>query len=420
MNTRPGKTLAEYEKQVYEICCIGIAGSLIFWPLASSLLSIILSAWWFFLTWPKTSSPRTRWLVFLFSAFYILVLAGTFYSANRAEALFKVQQQSALFVFPLIFGFSRVITDSSFRRILKSFAVFTVLGCSTCLIYGAYAWMRTGSTTHLYGYEMVILKDMSPFVLGFFCLVSISFLMHQYYRKDYIWNEKKFSSIILILFLTLFLLLLGNRNVLFGWLTIMAFFWLKMIRSKAARILLPGAAIVCLSLAIAFNPSLRAQWNDLVDTSANNTIALDEDKSLGRSWGGKSIRLAIWKCSKDIITDHWLTGVGTGDVQDSLQAAYEKRKFFFASRYNRYNAHNQYVQVTIAYGIIGFLVLACALLIPLGIAVRNNDPLYALFLICFIFICITESTLELSKGVIAYSFFNALFAFTKRKKLSDE
>ncbi|GAC1705506.1 MAG: hypothetical protein NVS9B7_11260 [Flavisolibacter sp.] len=78
----------------------------------------------------------------------------------------------------------------------------------------------------------------------------------------------------------------------------------------------------------------------MVNFSSKETIQLDKDASLGRAWGGKQIRTAIWKCSQDIIRRHFISGVGIGDVQDSLQAAYEKRKFYFASRYNKYNTHN--------------------------------------------------------------------------------
>jgi O-antigen ligase len=98
-----------------------------------------------------------------------------------------------------------------------------------------------------------------------------------------------------------------------------------------------------------------------------------------------------------------------------LQNAYEKRQFYFASRYNRYNAHNQYIQQAIASGVAGLLVFMACIFIPLFYFIRQRERLiYILFLFCFAFICITESVLETSKGVIWYSFLNSIFAFNKK------
>jgi len=159
---------------------------------------------------------------------------------------------------------------------------------------------------------------------------------------------------------------------------------------------------------------LNRQWKELSGRANENVIILDQDASLGKSWGGKAIRLAIWSCSKDILQNNWLFGVGTGDVQDNLQEAYEKRKFYFASRYNRYNAHNQYLQLWIGNGIISPILLIGCLIIPLFLLYRNNtlkSP-YTLFLVFSALIFFTESIFDTNKGIIWYSFFNSIFAFT--------
>ena len=411
--------LYRYNKQVFEILCIGIAGSLIFWPLASSLLSIALIAWWLVFTPIKTpASTRDKFLVLLFSSLYLLVLIGSLYSTNTAEAVFKIQQKSALLVFPVVFGCSRVLTDSSLRKIGSAFSLFVFLGCIVCLANGVYFYGQTGSAEKLTGYGLVILKDMSPFILAMCCVLSVIFLAQRFYERNFTSRKEQVAAIVLIVFFSLFLLLLGNRNTLLTWLIVAVFYFLRIVNSRRWSIAFIGLLIVTLLGAIFTNPALKRQWKDLADISAGNSVTLDEDSSLGRDWGGKAIRLAIWKCSGDIIRDHWLTGVGTGDAQQALQDAYEKRKFYFASRYNKYNAHNQYIQETIAGGIAGLVVLLACFLVPFVLYARANYPPYLLFLSCIIIICLTESIFELSKGVILYSFFNSIFAFTKRNTAS--
>jgi O-antigen ligase len=170
-------------------------------------------------------------------------------------------------------------------------------------------------------------------------------------------------------------------------------------------------------LLIATIPTLRRQWKELTDPREKTTIPLDRDASLGTSWGGMSIRKAIWKCSGDLVRRHWLTGVGTGDIQDSLQQAYENRQFYFASRYNHYNAHSQFLQTLIGHGAGGLSILLLCIFVPLGRlvprirALTPTQTCYLAFLSLFCVLCFTEVILDINKGVILYSFFNSIFGF---------
>jgi O-antigen ligase len=72
------------------------------------------------------------------------------------------------------------------------------------------------------------------------------------------------------------------------------------------------------------------------------------------------------------------------------------------------------VQETLAYGIAGFVLFVACLLVPLFRFTGDADKqLYTLFLLSFFIICLTESILEISKGIVYYSFFNSIFAFVQ-------
>lgn len=411
----PGQALPWYknQEQVLTLLGVAIAGSLVFLPLLTSIFSILLFVYWVVFAKKDLSKQRLGWII-LFTSLYLLVIIGSFYSANTKEAMFKLQQKSALALYPLVFGTAVAFTPAVYHRILISFAWFTLAGCLFCLGFGLMNLIRTGSPEMLHGYQMVVLKDMSPFILGLCCLLSVIYLLTAIYRGAFTYGKQRNTYVILLLFLSLFLFVLGNRNVLFSWSIVIVFFFLRRLFKGYARLLAVGLILALFAAAIAFNPSLYRQVRDLTDFSASNSIKLDEDKSLGRGWGGKALRLAIWRCSMDVIEDHWLTGVGTGDVQDTLQAAYERRKFYFASRYNTYNAHNQFVQETLAYGIAGLILFAACLLAPLlGFGGQADKQLYILFLLSFFIICLTESILEISKGIVYYSLFNSIFAFVR-------
>ncbi|HYF31102.1 MAG TPA: O-antigen ligase family protein [Chitinophagaceae bacterium] len=411
-----------YKRQqlVFTILGAVIAGSLVFWPLITSWFSIALFGYWLVAaTKDFSAGNHKRSFIILFASLYVLAIIGTLYSANMDEALFKLQQKSAIAMFPLVFGTAVAVNAAVCHRIFLAFAWCTLAGCLICLGNGLIYFFQSGSAEMLHGYPMVILKDMSPFMLGLYCLLSILYLLGAVYKGTFKRGRERSLYIAVLLTLSLFLFLLGNRNVLFSWMVVAVFFLLANIVGRKLRILFFGLLLAALAGAAVFNPSFHRQLNDLTDFSANNTIQLDSDKSLGRGWGGKALRFAIWNCSMDIVREHPLTGVGTGDVQDSLQAAYDRRQFYFASRYNTYNAHNQFIQETLSYGIAGFMVFSACLLIPLfayfrslrGSGAASGRQLYCLFLVSFFIICITESILEISKGIVFYSFFNSIFAF---------
>ena len=403
---------------VYNIFCIGIAGSLVFWPLLSSLLIIFLGAYWLLFAKKTFNIKEVRSkLVLLFCALYLPVIIGTLYSENIDGAITQLRIKIPFVALPVIFGCTNILNQRIYHNIFRSFAVFTSAGCVYCMSAGLVNYLQNGSSEQLYGYPLVVLKDMQPFVFAFYCLLSSAYILNEINSGRIKKPSHKTISIILLVSFSLFLFLLGNRNILFCWIVVVIFFCFRLIKTKTNRTLFFVALVAALIAGIIINPSLNRQWKDMTDFSANNTITLDADRSLGRGWGGKAIRVAIWQCSGDILKKNWLTGVGTGDAQDALQNAYEERKFYFASRHNTYNAHNQYLQQTIAFGIAGISIFVLCLLVPLVLYIRSSQYTpYILFLICFMIICLTDSILEVSKGVILYAFFNSLFAFTDHQK----
>lgn len=406
------------EENMFLFFCCGIAITLIFWILLNSILSIAFFAYWLFFTKKEFSwkLPRSRY-VLLFCLLYIIVLIGSLYSSNLDAAVSKVQQKSALLFFPIILGTSVVINAKIFKTTFRVFVLSVLAGCFICIGFGFYKYLNTGQVEHLYGYNLIILKGMSPYTFNLCTLFAILFLIHSIYLKS---SHKTISALknifpelLIILFLILFLLLVGNRNILAITLFIGLFYSIKLLDLWWQKLLTILMMLFIFAVAIAVNPYLNKQWNELKDFSQVNTIQLDDDASLGRSWGGKQLRMALWTCSWDVIKQNWLTGVGTGDAQDELQQAYEKRQFYFASRYNRYNTHNQYLQEAVTFGIIGLSVFLACLVIPLFAKIYPNYKLfYSLFIFSFAIACITDTPLDLNKGIILYSFFNSLIFFT--------
>jgi hypothetical protein len=120
------------------------------------------------------------------------------------------------------------------------------------------------------------------------------------------------------------------------------------------------------------------------------------------------MRLEFWKAAKYIIARNLWTGVGTGDAQKSFNKAYNRSKSTLAHEW-WLRSHNQFLSITVCFGIWGLLVFLFSIVYP-AISLRNQlNNLYWLFLLIVLISFITEDTLETQTGVTFYAYFNTLF-----------
>jgi len=398
------------ELTVYSWLCIGIVYSMLFLTYLNSILSILLAVFWLIFSKKKfdISSAKTK-LMILFISLYIIGIFGMLYTSNTDAGIATLKTQSAILFFPLIFGTTSVLTRSLLKKITTHFLIATALACVAELGYGIYNYFQTGNIEQLTGKNILIFHGFRPISMSLFCLLAIIIAFEKIYTNS---TKNKILLYFCIFLTTAVIFLLSERIILLSWLIIVLYFLLRIFQQLQYKILFIASTISIIIISGFAIPSVKKQWTELFDSSPTSTIILDQDSSLGKSWGGKALRVAIWKCSSDILKDHLLIGVGTGDVQDSLQQAYENRKFYFASRYNRYNAHNEYLQITLANGLPGLLILLSCIIYPLfHYKKKFTGNIYLLFLLLFTLAAVSESILEINKGIIWYSFFNSIFAF---------
>lgn len=121
-----------------------------------------------------------------------------------------------------------------------------------------------------------------------------------------------------------------------------------------------------------------------------------------------TMRLEFWKTAGYIISNHILFGVGTGDVQDEFNKAYEATHTKLNKEW-RLRCHNQYLAITVAFGITGLLVFLFYLFYPTIHQRHQLHYLYWPFFIIVLLSFITEDTLETQSGVSFFIFFQAFF-----------
>jgi O-antigen ligase len=394
---------------VYSFLCIGITTSLIFWPLLNSIFCALLLLYWLFTPGKKFSFRSvTLKKASLFAAMYLPVVLGCFYSSDITEATFRLQQKSALLIFPIIFASLPVTSSLLKKKIFWTLVLSTALGCLLGLGSGIVNFLESGNADHLYGYSLVVLKDMHPSVFGLCCLLSIGFLFEELrlHGRD-LESGMKIGHITLIAFMVLFLSLMGNRNNLICLNLLTVIYLFRAMRSARQKVIAFSVLLFLWLIALNCLPYFSERWKELV--SGREAISVSDNATAFPD--SKTARLKIWNSVIDVVGKNWLLGVGTGDSQLALERSYKQKKLHFAA-YNHCNAHNQYLQEAVAFGFPGLIIFLLCLIFPLAYPFNSKEQsLYMMFLLLFAFVCLSESILQLNKGIVWYSFFNSLLAF---------
>lgn len=131
------------------------------------------------------------------------------------------------------------------------------------------------------------------------------------------------------------------------------------------------------------------------------------------------MRLHYWHAALLIIKDHWLTGVGTGDLEQSFQDKYNEIDSSLNLQY-RHRAHNQYLTMAIAFGVFGFIYFIYWLFWPMLKRIKNIHPVYYIFLFIFLLSMLFEDTLETQAGLSFSIFFTCIFLLSEHKNRNTE
>lgn len=145
------------------------------------------------------------------------------------------------------------------------------------------------------------------------------------------------------------------------------------------------------------------------------------DYDMGKNPSGNTLlmRLEFWKAAKYIIARNPWFGVGTGDAQRAFNKAYSRTSSKLVHEW-RLRSHNQFLAITVSFGIIGLLIFLISLTYPVIALKSKLHSLYYLFFAIALISFITEDTLETQAGLSFFAFFNTLFLWLGSANESKE
>lgn len=396
-----------------------------FLPLAPRILPIFIIA--ISLIWllegnfsEKITKLKSSYTALGFISLYLLYLIGMLYTQDASHGLKDMETKFTLLLFPLIY----VTSENTHKN--NSFKIFRylALGCTLA------AFIGLAQSSYLFFYELyarannIVLETypytnyffsayVSPILhTGYFALyinVSIAFLF--YHLLFHANNLKKLKTkqlfILLLVFLSIYNVLLLSKIGLLSMIAIYIFLFFTWAKQRFSVLKLTGILVLLMLsifVIILALPKVRINFENVIETTfSKNENELDSED-------GSASRLVAWKTASDMLKKHFLIGVGTGDVKQTLADEYQKRGYLNAYEI-KLNSHNQFLQTTLAIGLLGLLALLFMIFINFKTALANKNLLHLIFIAAVCLQFIVEASLETQAGVIFISFFNSAFNF---------
>lgn len=340
-----------------------------------------------------------RPLPLLFIAFYLLHLYGMLFTQNMQEGWSDLETKFSILLAPFIFFTFPIVEKTKIRKVFMAFVIGCLIAAWLALIFSlisyfelndgrifSYAWLSNQVGHH-------------PTFLGTYMSFAFFILIFNVEKKwEQLSGKKKLAGIIALLFLLLIIALLTSRIVILAFAMMIFVYAIAMmfLQNKKKNGLLVMSSIGLLFLFVQFLPTSNERFDQTIKD------ATLQDQRFGRA----GIRSQLWSAGVQAIKVKPLFGHGTGDVHDVSLATYQS--LGYEAAFNaKLNVHNQYLQTTIALGLIGGLLLLACFLVPGFIFLKRQNYLYLYFIAIIMIAMMTESFIEKQAGVLLYAFFNS-------------
>ncbi|HYG00790.1 MAG TPA: O-antigen ligase family protein [Chryseosolibacter sp.] len=356
--------------------------------------------------------------------FYMLNVIGVLYSEDKQTAYGNLERYFPIVFVPLIFGTTDTrIPPESLRMMISSFVVAVVCSTLVCLT-SAFINYQNGaqllglgtpefdmlhvdiSNSAWLAFSYTDLTSALSIHPGFLALYVCFAMIVLHHWSNNLATGKKAQWLCwgAIAYLTTFLLLLSARIMLVTFALLAIVYILKTFNSRKAEALkLIGVLMLAVFLLMA-NP---VTWYRTFQEMFISEYAVEHNNHYTNS---TEIRLSLWwLAGSSLNANNVMLGNGTGDTRLTMHETASRLNI--SNVLNTHDPHNQFLFTLLANGLIGLALISVILFFPLLIALNLNDVLLSGFCILFISLCLTESALELQKGIGFFSLFGSLLLY---------
>lgn len=367
-----------------------------------SIILFVCSCFIIFLINKKSKLKKTdKRLFFIYTTPFFFYIISLFWTENLPIGIKLVEKSLSFLVLPLsifIFKpFTTAIQIKVFSQIYVVSCIFLVLLTGIFILFSLSDISIQNNDYQTIGNlrrSIELVPVIGEHAIYFSLLLAVGLLVLFYNRFKNIGLNILFSGLLIF-----GLLLALSKGVIIA-VIIVSILIIFQNNKKGVFILL--ALLVGISAVIYFSP-LKSRINEITE----NKHFYPE----GIHYNSINLRTAIYNCSITLISDAGFFGFSPADTQQELNSCYEK---FNTSAFNKtnYNTHNQYLDYLLSFGVIGLLLILFIFYFYLKNALRNDDKSHFNFLILFYIAFLTENILVRNTGIVLFTSFNCLFAYS--------
>ena len=387
---------------------------------------ILLSTYCFFIYnsfREKFNLLRKRKEVTAMLLFYLLHIVSSLLSTDVSEGFSWVVIRMPLFVFPVSLGLV-FIKQALKERILYAYGIITTVTMLVCMLWMGYKSIKLNDASLLYNDNltdildkqsvyMALLVTVAVFSFGYLISIGSAFV------RTRLWVYACFLVLLIANFL------LASRisiTVLYGSILLVAV-WQAIQKKKLLQLGIIAVSIAAVwIILVSFFPKTVNRFRELGYTNFDYTYKGAESHFnrdvTSDQWNGANIRLAVWSCGWEVISQHPVFGVQLGDKVAELMKVYKARHFDFAYE-SRRNMHNNYLDIWAAFGLVGLLIFLYGFLVePVRQSIKTKDIIGLFIIAAFMLAFVTETWFDRSMGNFMFGFFIAFIVSYRKPELS--
>ena len=250
--------------------------------------------------------------------------------------------------------------------------------------------------------------------LAFLTVCSFWFVLDSLKRKNKI---QVVISLFLGVFSFFFVLFVNTRIALFNvFLGMTIIFFYEVIKKYKLRDVI---LIVCtattillgtLYLYVQKNPFMKVKYMDVTFAHMDKINELDSfENPEVEVFNSFVTRVSIWNSAWQLSKDNLLIGVGSSDGKKELNEYYKATNQMFLYKY-KFPVHNQFLDLTLRFGILGFVVAILYLLTIGYMGFTTKSAIITAFFFIFSISNLTDDFLILFHGIVFSGFWASLFA----------
>lgn len=332
---------------------------------------------------------------------FLIFLYSFFYSEDKSRAITLLCRLLPLAIFPFCFAsMPRLYFEKAKIVFIKTFIISC---CAYCLLIFLYIYsLHSIDLNVIYpniSNEFWGFNDHPIYISTYLCISVILLLFEK--------NKSKYFILPILIFTILFL---SRKGSILSLLLIVIIYVLQLHKKKAIfKIIFPFSILALIFIISTFVfPPLAERFSAVFYVSdwKNNTA------------DSTGIRDVLWNTSGLLSSESPFFGYGIGDVQHVLDQRLIEYGFDnLVSPIQKYNTHNEYLQIVLSSGYVGlilFLIYYFALILKIK---RKQKGLY---IVLYIGICMLfESMFERQNGSLFIALFFNLFLFDSLQKTKN-